>query len=106
MEKQPTQIALLAESKGNPRQPVDFDIKGRRLPVKSGQWSKKTKENLQCLFGKHVVPIIGQQAPREVPLTSLQLLVNKMAEDGYRKSAVGFAQPIANPTWLSIARPV
>jgi hypothetical protein len=33
--------------------------------VKSGQWSKKTKENLQCLFGKHVVPIIGQQAPRE-----------------------------------------
>jgi hypothetical protein len=36
--------------------------------VKSGQWSKKTKENLQCLFGKHV---------------------NKMAEDGYRKSAIG-----------------
>ena len=57
--------------------------------VKSGQWSKKTKENLQCLFGKHVVPIIGQQAPREVTLTSLQLLLNKMAEDGYRKSAVG-----------------
>jgi integrase-like protein len=57
--------------------------------VKSGQWSKKTKENLQCLFGKHVVPIIGQQAPREVTLTSLQLLVNKMAEDGYRKSAIG-----------------
>jgi integrase len=47
------------------------------------------KENLQCLFGKHVVPIIGQQAPREVTLTSLQLLLNKMAEDGYRKSAVG-----------------
>ena len=39
--------------------------------VKSGQWSKKTKENLQCLFGKHVVPIIGPQAPREVTLTSL-----------------------------------
>ena len=57
--------------------------------VKSGQWSKKTKENLQCLFGKHVVPIIGPQAPREVTLTSLQLLLNKMAEDGYRKSAVG-----------------
>jgi hypothetical protein len=49
--------------------------------VKSGQWSKKTKENLQCLFGKHVVPIIGPQAPREVTLTSLQLLLNKMAED-------------------------
>ena len=57
--------------------------------VKSGQWSKKTRENLQCLFGKHVVPIIGQQAPREVTLTSLQLLLNKMAEDGYGKSAVG-----------------
>jgi integrase len=57
--------------------------------VKSAQWSKKTKENLQCLFGKYVVPVIGQQAPREVTLTSLQLLLNKMAEDGYRKSAVG-----------------
>jgi hypothetical protein len=57
--------------------------------VKSSQWSKKTKENLQCLFGKHVVPILGQQPPREVTLTSLQLLLNKMAEDGYRKSAVG-----------------
>jgi integrase len=57
--------------------------------VKSGQWSMKTRENLQCLFGKHVVPAIGQQAMRDVTLTSLQLLVNKMAEDGYRKSAVG-----------------
>ena len=57
--------------------------------VESGQWSKKTKENLQCLFKKHVLPIIGQQAPREVTLTSLQLLLNQMAENGYRKSAVG-----------------
>ena len=48
--------------------------------VQSGQWSKKTKENLQCLFKKHVIPIIGQQAPREVTLTSLQLLLNRMAE--------------------------
>jgi integrase len=57
--------------------------------VKSGQWSTRTKEILQCLFAKHVVPIIGQQSPREVTMTSLQLLLNKMAEDGYRKSAVG-----------------
>ena len=57
--------------------------------VTSGQWSMKTRQNLPCLFGKHVVPIVGQQAPREVTLTSLQLLLNKMAEDGYRKSAVG-----------------
>jgi len=57
--------------------------------VQSCQWSKKTKENLQCLFKKHVIPIIGQQAPREVTLTSLQLLLNRMAAKGYRKSAVG-----------------
>lgn len=57
--------------------------------VKSGQWSKKTKENLQCLFRKHVVPIIGEQGVREITLTSLQLLLNKLAEDGYCKSAVG-----------------
>ena len=57
--------------------------------VKSGRWSARTKEVLQCLFANHVVPILGQQSPREITLTSLQLLVNKMAEDGYRKSAVG-----------------
>ncbi len=57
--------------------------------VQSGQWSKKTKENLQCLFKNHVLPIIGQQAPREVTLTSLQLLLNQMAENRYSKSAVG-----------------
>jgi site-specific recombinase XerD len=57
--------------------------------VTSGQWSKKTKEDLRYLFGKHVLPIVGNQPPREVTLTTLQLLLNKMAEDGYRKTAVG-----------------
>jgi site-specific recombinase XerD len=36
-----------------------------------------------------VIPIIGQQAPREVTLTSLQLLLNQMAESGCSKSAAG-----------------
>jgi hypothetical protein len=57
--------------------------------VKSGRWSKKMREDLRYLFGKHVLPIVGNQAPRDVTLTSLQLLLNKMAEDGYCKSAVG-----------------
>jgi integrase len=57
--------------------------------VKSGRWSKKTREDLNYLFHKHVFPVIGHQAPREISLTSLQLLVNKLAEDGYCKSAVG-----------------
>jgi integrase len=57
--------------------------------VKSGQWSKKTNENLLCLFAKRVLPIAGNQPPREVTLTSLQLLLSKMADPGYRNSAVG-----------------
>jgi integrase len=57
--------------------------------VKSGQWSKKTKENLKCLFAKHVIPQIGSQRMREMTLTPLQLLVNKLAEDGFSKSVVG-----------------
>ncbi len=57
--------------------------------VKSGTWSKKTKEDLRYLFAKHVLPIVGNQPPREVTLTSMQLLLNKLAEDGYCKSAVG-----------------
>ena len=57
--------------------------------VKSGQWSKKTKENLACLFVKHVLPQIGRQRMRDVTLTSLQLLLNKLAEDRFSKSVVG-----------------
>jgi integrase len=56
--------------------------------VKAGRWAKKTKEDLRYLFAKHVIPIVGRQPPREVTLTSLQLLLNKMADDGYRKSTV------------------
>jgi hypothetical protein len=29
--------------------------------VKSGCWSKKTREDLKYLFGKHVLPIVGNQ---------------------------------------------
>jgi len=57
--------------------------------VKSGQWSKKTREDLRYLFAKHVLPVLGDAPPRESTLTSLQLLVNKLAEDGYCKSVVG-----------------
>ncbi len=57
--------------------------------VKSGQWSKKTKENLQCLFAKHVLPEIGFHSMRDVTMTSLQLLLNRLAEDGFSKSVVG-----------------
>jgi hypothetical protein len=51
--------------------------------VRSGRWSKKTKEDLRYLFAKHVLPSLGPQLAREVSLTSLQLLVNRIAEDGY-----------------------
>jgi integrase len=57
--------------------------------VKAGRWSKKTREDLNYLFNKHVLPLVGNQPPREISLTSLQLLVNKLAADGYCKSAVG-----------------
>ena len=64
------------------------DLWNAYCAVRSGQWSKKTREDLRCLFAKHVIPIVGNQPPREVTLTSLQLLLNKMAQDGYRKSGV------------------
>lgn len=51
--------------------------------VRSGRWSKKTREDLRYLFAKHVLPSLGTQPPREVSLTSLQLLQNTMAEDEY-----------------------
>jgi len=56
--------------------------------VKAGSWGKKMREDLKYLFNKHVLPVLGQYSPRKITLTPLQLLVNKMAEDGYSKSAV------------------
>ena len=70
---------LTKQGARSPRSPIC----GRLSRRKSGQWSKKTREDLRYLFGKHVLPVIGEQPPREVTLTSLQLLLNKMAEDGY-----------------------
>jgi hypothetical protein len=46
------------------------------------------REDMKYLFDKHVLPVLGQYAPRKITLTPLQLLVNKMAEDGYSRSAV------------------
>lgn len=62
------------------------DLWNAYCAVRSGQWAKKTKEDLRYLFAKHVIPVVGSQPPRGVTLTSLQLLLNKMAEGGYRKS--------------------
>ena len=57
--------------------------------VRSGRWSKKTREDLRYLFAKHVLASLESQPPREVSLTSLQLLLNRMAEAGYGVTAVG-----------------
>jgi integrase len=56
--------------------------------VKAGSWGKKMREDMQYLFNKHVLPVLGQFSPRKITLTPLQLLINKMAEDGYAKSTV------------------
>jgi integrase len=56
--------------------------------VQSGQWSKKTKGNLQSLFSNHVLPVIGSCPTRAVTLTSLQLLVNQLAERAFSKSTI------------------
>jgi site-specific recombinase XerD len=50
---------------------------------------EEARENLKCLFAKHVIPQIGSQRMRDMTLTPLQLLVNKLAEDGFRKSVAG-----------------
>ena len=52
-------------------------------------WSKKTRVDLKYLFGKHVLPIVGNQPPRQVTFTSLKLLLNKLAADGYGETSVG-----------------
>src|SRR2546430_11650556 len=38
---------------------------------------------------KHVLPTVGNQPPRQVTFTSLQLLLNKLAADGYGETSVG-----------------
>ena len=52
--------------------------------MKSGQWSKKTKENLKCLFAKHVIPQKG-------PLLHLED-VFRLALDG-----LGYGVAVSRP---------
>lgn len=56
--------------------------------LKSGQWSQPFRETIRSVFATHVLPVIGKQRLDEVSLSTLQLLVNQMAEDGYSKSSV------------------
>jgi integrase len=56
--------------------------------VKAGSWGKKMREDMKYLFDKHVIPALGQHSPREIKLTPLQLLVNRVADKEYSKSTV------------------
>ncbi len=56
--------------------------------LKSGQWSQPFRETIRSVFATHVLPVIGKQQLDEISLSTLQLLVNQMAEDGYSKSSV------------------
>jgi site-specific recombinase XerD len=56
--------------------------------LKSGQWSHPFRETIRSVFATHVLPVIGKQRLEEISLSTLQSLVNKMAEDGYSKSSV------------------
>jgi integrase len=56
--------------------------------LKSGQWSQPFRETIRSVFATHVLPVIGKQWLEEISLSTLQLLVNQMAEDGYSKSSV------------------
>src|SRR5215469_3673362 len=41
------------------------------------------------MFKKHVIPEIGTAKMRDLTLTPMQLLLNRLAERGFSKSAVG-----------------
>jgi hypothetical protein len=56
--------------------------------LKSGQWSQPFRETIRSVFATHVLPVIGKRWLEEISLSTLQLLVNQMAEDGYSKSSV------------------
>ena len=58
--------------------------------VKPGSWGKKRREDMKHLLDKHVLPGLGQYSPRKITLTPFQLLVNRMAENRYSKSAVKY----------------
>ena len=56
--------------------------------VKAGSWGNKMREDMKYLFDKHVLPVLGQYSPQEIKLTPIQLLVNRVADDGYSKTTV------------------
>ena len=56
--------------------------------LKSGIWGKANAGNLQGIFQKHVLPVLGDWEISQLTLDPLQRLLNQVAQRGYRRSTL------------------
>jgi len=56
--------------------------------LKSGIWGKANAGNLESIFGKHVLPALGNLESAQITLDPLQRLLNQVAQCGYRRSTL------------------
>jgi len=63
-------------------------IFGKPFGSEGGLLGQEDAGGPEIPVNKHVLPVLGKYCPRKITLRPLQLLVNKMAEDGYSKSAI------------------
>jgi integrase len=56
--------------------------------LKSGIWGKANAGNLQSIFQKHVLPVLGDWEISQLTLDPLQRLLNQVAQRGYRRSTL------------------
>ena len=79
------EVALPLE---RPRTHRFSDIWERFRSLKSGIWGKANAGNLEGIFGKHVIPVLGDLEVSQVTLDPLQRLLNQIAQLGYRRSTL------------------
>jgi integrase len=56
--------------------------------LKSGIWGKANAGNLESIFRKHVIPVLGDWEISQITLDPLQRLLNRVAQHGYRRSTL------------------
>lgn len=71
-----------------PARPTVAEAWRHYVTMKTPLWSTANRKNVEQQFAKHVIPLIGGRELSMLTLEPLQTVLNRMAEQGYRRSGL------------------
>jgi hypothetical protein len=75
-----------------PRQTTVEDIWVRYVNLKTPSWSSATARGTKSVFSRCVLPVVGTLKLKDLTFDRLQAVLNRMASNGYRRSALAKAR--------------